>query len=588
MRERNAFQTGAPATLDDVLRAVLNSSELTRKQCADRASALRTVARLAGRPLGSLSADLRATRKLLTDILPARHCLSAGRWTNVRSLVLNALEIAGIPSRPAHSRVKLSTAWSNLLGPLPYKPYRLCLLPFARFCSHLGIAPSWVTSRTFGAYLAELEKFGLRSHARNSYRSACRAWNAAGRNFENWPKLTVVPDDQRQYYALAWSRFPPSLKADVDDMILAAVNPDPLAGAMYKAIRAPTARGRVRAVRAFASALVHRGVKPEGLKSIADIVEPETAKEGLRFFIEHTGSRQSAYIRDFARLLVTLTRHWVYRSQSKLTDEQMKARDAAIRQLDGIRRALDVPRTGMTPKNRATLRNLQDEEVLDRLLTLPYDVWQRCTDISCLKRSDLIKLQVALAIDILTVAPIRRQNLVGLRFDRNLIINGAGARRRCHLYFPPGDVKNSVEIEFELPAATADLIDRYLREVRPRLAASESPYLFPGNDGSHKCDYLFSNQIASLTAAEVGVRITAHQFRHFAGFFFLKSNPGSYEVVRRLLGHKSINTTLEFYTGMEAIDAFRHYDRLIAERRAQAPASRRQRSGDVAGGARAK
>ena len=83
------------------------------------------------------------------------------------------------------------------------------------------------------------------------------------------------------------------------------------------------------------------------------------------------------------------------------------------------------------------------------------------------------------------------------------------------------------------------------------------------------------------------MRITAHQFRHIAGFLYLKSNPGGHEVVRRLLGHKSINTTLEFYAGMEAIDAFRLYDRLIAERRAQTPLSRKRRSGDAAGGARA-
>ena len=47
------------------------------------------------------------------------------------------------------------------------------------------------------------------------------------------------------------------------------------------------------------------------------------------------------------------------------------------------------------------------------------------------------------------------------------------------------------------------------------------------------------------------MRVRAHQFRHLAGFLYLQHNPGGHEVVRRLLGHESIETTLTFYAGME-------------------------------------
>jgi hypothetical protein len=40
---------------------------------------------------------------------------------------------------------------------------------------------------------------------------------------------------------------------------------------------------------------------------------------------------------------------------------------------------------------------------------------------------------------------------------------------------------------------------------------------------------------------------------------YLDANPGSYEVVRLLLGHKSIKTTLSFYTGLEGPAAARHF-----------------------------
>jgi hypothetical protein len=40
--------------------------------------------------------------------------------------------------------------------------------------------------------------------------------------------------------------------------------------------------------------------------------------------------------------------------------------------------------------------------------------------------------------------------------------------------------------------------------------------------------------------------------------------------VRQLLGHKSINTTIAFYTGIEVIAAHERYDALIAAQRGPA------------------
>jgi hypothetical protein len=43
-------------------------------------------------------------------------------------------------------------------------------------------------------------------------------------------------------------------------------------------------------------------------------------------------------------------------------------------------------------------------------------------------------------------------------------------------------------------------------------------------------------------------------------------------VVRHLLGHRSIATTIKFYAGMETSAALRHYDVVILERRQPAAA----------------
>jgi integrase len=55
----------------------------------------------------------------------------------------------------------------------------------------------------------------------------------------------------------------------------------------------------------------------------------------------------------------------------------------------------------------------------------------------------------------------------------------------------------------------------------------------------------------------------AHRFRHAAGKIYLDQNPGQYEVVRQLLGHKDLQTTITFYAGAETASAARHYARTI-------------------------
>jgi integrase len=61
------------------------------------------------------------------------------------------------------------------------------------------------------------------------------------------------------------------------------------------------------------------------------------------------------------------------------------------------------------------------------------------------------------------------------------------------------------------------------------------------------------------------LEITPHQFRHAAAAIFLKHRPGEYETVRRLLGHRNIRTTVNFYCGLETIHATEAFGRIIQD-----------------------
>jgi len=133
------------------------------------------------------------------------------------------------------------------------------------------------------------------------------------------------------------------------------------------------------------------------------------------------------------------------------------------------------------------------------------------------------------------------------------------------LVFPDYDVKNGVPLEFELDEATTALIDRYLTLFRPSLIRrADGLWLFPGEGEGHKGPVTLSEQITQQVFSHTGLRLTGHQFRHAAAAIYLRHRPGEYELVRRLLGHRSVVTTMTFYAGLETLESNRIFGDIIA------------------------
>jgi integrase len=95
------------------------------------------------------------------------------------------------------------------------------------------------------------------------------------------------------------------------------------------------------------------------------------------------------------------------------------------------------------------------------------------------------------------------------------------------------------------------------------LAPPSCTALFPGRAGGRKSLNALRGQICKAVHRHTGMRVHPHLFRHAAAKLYLDANPGAYEVVRRVLGHRSINTTTTFYTGLETAPVVRHFDQVI-------------------------
>jgi integrase len=219
----------------------------------------------------------------------------------------------------------------------------------------------------------------------------------------------------------------------------------------------------------------------------------------------------------------------------------------------------------LTGKNLALIRQVLTEGIWSKVVSLPNALMRQArADQTHAPVKAAVTAQLAVAIAILSFAPVRLANLVSIELGKNLI--KPGGPDSFWLVFPHYDVKNRVNLEFTFGEDLTQLIDEYIHEFRPTLVrGSNASWLFPGVAGDAKTANMFSTQITERIQKATGVRVTVHQFRHACAAIYLKHRPGEYETVKRLLGHRNIQTTINFYCGLETTQANEAFGKIIRE-----------------------
>jgi integrase len=166
--------------------------------------------------------------------------------------------------------------------------------------------------------------------------------------------------------------------------------------------------------------------------------------------------------------------------------------------------------------------------------------------------------------------PLRIANFAGLRLDQHLNRREGRGERSWAIHVPAAMVKNTIDLDYELPAPIARHLEIYLEQFRPRLVAGTNPWLFPGRAGTAKHVATLRTQVTRAVRQSTGIELHPHLFRHIAGKLLLDEHPGDQGTVQRMLGHKSIRTTMATYTGAETRAAIRRYDEVVLGLRAQA------------------
>ncbi len=156
-------------------------------------------------------------------------------------------------------------------------------------------------------------------------------------------------------------------------------------------------------------------------------------------------------------------------------------------------------------------------------------------------------------------------NLRALQLDRHVL--RPAPRGPAFLCLEPAEVKNEQRIDFELPQLLHRMIDTYTERFLPLFGGTDG-FLFVTGAGMPKGYGTLAHQVVRTIRARTGLVMTLHQFRHIAAKLFLEAHPGGYEALRQLLGHRSIETTVRAYAGVQTRQAARLHDQVLQDRRA--------------------
>lgn len=311
-----------------------------------------------------------------------------------------------------------------------------------------------------------------------------------------------------------------------------------------RALRPATVKTRLFSVLQAASALVIEGVvRKDELHSLGDLVEPiDRAGTILDFYHERTKRETGGQLATVAAALLIVGKHHVGLGQASLDQLRRWVKDTGHRQQNGL-----------TPKVRERLRALVQPHRRSLLLSLPAELMKRARSPDVTSHKAALMARLAVILEILLICPMRLKNLRHLRADQHFRRLDPKGQRVTHIVVDAADVKNREPIEWPVPPESAELIEAYIRDFRPTLAGPHNPYLLPGKGDGAYSEQALGGAVTEVVYDEVGTKVHVHLFRHFAAWMFLQRYPGHYEDVRRMLGHRSLQTTINAYVGLSTL-----------------------------------
>lgn len=189
--------------------------------------------------------------------------------------------------------------------------------------------------------------------------------------------------------------------------------------------------------------------------------------------------------------------------------------------------------------------------------------------------ADLVRdVMAVLAHEILLARAPRSSNVIEAKLD--WLVEHEG---RMRLIIPAEKVKarsaGDANLVVPLSEGTSKLLRHYLEHLRAKTLNSNderNPYLFPSQKSTNRVpgQYYTSilKRVTTLMETHVNVSIHPHLYRHLIGWIWLKQSIDNLPKVQKLLGHKSIQTTLDYYAELDEELVFDEWQKFINDGKA--------------------
>jgi hypothetical protein len=414
-------------------------------------------------------------------------------------------------------------------------------------------------------------------------RSTITAWHKAGATVRGWPQTRLDRSRRQAPYTLRLEDLPASLRADLKELeerLNGANREGPFRGdGPVRPLRQTSIKAHLFALRQAISALVLCGWEIETITCLRTVVSEKAVRVILTFYWERAIALRirrgelarsdrynpedgvSAQTANIANVLVIVAKHYCKVPAPQLDVLKSLAADMTPRRQSAI-----------LPKYLDRLRELDEPLKRAKFLNVSTHL-MRLAAREANPRKAARLASIALAIQILIRLPLRIGTLSQLRLDRNIHWDSRGLPIRFVVL--PDQTKNNNHIEWPINPLTADMIQEYVLKHRPHLATPDNPWLFPpGYSGAgHRSSAAFGQCIEDHIAEHVQVRFNVNLFRALAVRLRLEDDPGALEDCRILLGDKTLSMVLRHYGSMEADQAAKRMDSVLARSQARAARS---------------
>jgi integrase/recombinase XerD len=217
----------------------------------------------------------------------------------------------------------------------------------------------------------------------------------------------------------------------------------------------------------------------------------------------------------------------------------------------------------LSSKVRARHKPVRDKSNLklsDELLELGLSLIDSATEIQGVAAAILHR--DGLLIALLSLVPLRRRNIAGLRIGRNMVdVNGTWL-----IAFDDTETKTHAPLEIAWPEELAAPLGTYLTIHRPHLSSllgrRSKPIdgaLWVSSLGSPMTEMAIYHRIRKHTREAFGVAINPHLFRDAAATTLAIADPENVRVAAPLLGHRTFTTTERYYQQAKSFEAHRQY-----------------------------